>query len=205
MPPKIIIADDHPLFRTGLRQLVQRQTTAQIIEVADTQTLMAQAGLVPLPDAMFLDLVFPGFNGVASILQIRKDFPLCALIVVSMNDAPDVVEQIMAAGANGFISKAAPPDKMAAAISGVLEGGILVCLDAETSGTQDQLRDISVLTPRQREVLLRLGRGKTTKEIARELEISPFTARAHISAVFKTLGVTTRSAAAAIAVQSGLT
>lgn len=204
MPAKIIIADDHPLFRTGLRQLVQKQGAAHIIEVADFATLMEQAQQDPPPDAMILDLVFPGFDGISSIAKLREAYPRCALIMISMNDDPENVDLIMATGANGFISKAVPPDQMAQAISDILAGQCLVCLESEEEISQDQIVDISRLSPRQREVLLRLGQGKTTKEIARELEISPFTARAHISALFKALGVSTRSAAAAIAVQAGL-
>lgn len=204
MPSKIIIADDHPLFRTGLRQLVQKKVPAHIIEVADAAALKKQAEQMPPPDAMILDLIFPGFHGASSIAELRTAYPLCALIVISMKDDQENVDRIMATGANGFISKATPPDRMAQAISDILQGQCLVCLESEEQPSQSQSLDISRLSPRQREVLLRLGQGKTTKEIARELEISPFTARSHISALFKTLGVSTRSAAAAMAVQAGL-
>jgi DNA-binding NarL/FixJ family response regulator len=149
--------------------LVQKLVPAHIIEVADSADLMVQAQEMPPPDAMILDLIFPGFDGATSIAELRDAFPLCALIVVSMKDTPQTVQEIMATGVNGFISKATPPDRMAQVISDILQGQCLVCLDSETEAPQRQDLDISKLSPRQRDVLLRLGQGKTTKEIAREL------------------------------------
>ncbi|MGJ8527254.1 response regulator [Maritalea sp.] len=204
MSDKIIIADDHPLFREGLRRIVQRVMVGVVVEVSDTKSLILEAQRQPEPILMLLDLVFPGFNGAASIRELRKAYPQTALVVVSMTDDAQVAEQMMAAGANGFISKSIPPDQMVQAISQIVEGEVVVCLDSASDEAIDALNPMDGLPQRHIDVLIRLGQGKTNKEIARELAISPFTVRAHISALFKSLGVNTRSAASALAALHGL-
>jgi len=189
MSSRIIIADDHPLFRAGLRHLIEKQVTAQIVEVSDSKALHAQAAIDPPPDVMFLDLVFPGFEGEASVASLRAKYPCCALVIVSMSDSSGIVSQMMAAGANGFISKTTSPLKMKDCIAQVLRGELAVCVDGEGEPYLELDCDLSKMTPRQREVLVQIGCGKTTKEIARELRISPFTVRTHISSLLKLLGV----------------
>lgn len=204
MSDKTIIADDHPLFRESLRRIVQRAMSGRIVEVADTKTLLAEADNGPSPIVMLLDLVFPGFEGAATIALLRKKFPQTALIVISMADDAEVANGVMSAGANGFISKLVSAEQMVKSITQILDGEVVVCLNSD--GPKVALDDnvISALPQRHVDVLVRLAQGKTNKEIARELDISPFTVRAHISALFKSLGVSTRSAASALAVSHGL-
>ncbi len=204
MSDKIIIADDHPLFREGLRRIVQRVIFGTVVEVSDAKNLMIEAQKQPEPVLMLLDLVFPGFRGVVSILELRKAYPHTALVVISMTDDAHIAEQMMKAGANGFISKSVSADEMVQAISRIVEGEIVVCLGNPSGKVQSAHNPIDTLPKRHIDVLIQLGQGKTNKEIARELEISPFTVRAHISALFKSLGVNTRSAASALAAQHGL-
>ena len=204
MSDRIIIADDHPLFRDALRRIVQRVVVGQIIEVSDATGLFKKLEISPRPLVMFLDLVFPGFDGINSINELRQKFPQTAIVVVSMTSDNELISQILAAGANGFISKSVSLDTMMQSISRIIEGEILVCKDdlgVEPKFEQGQ-RD--GLTQRHIDVLVRIGQGQTNKEIARELNISPFTVRAHISALFKILGVNTRSAASTLAVEQGL-
>lgn len=176
----------------------------KFIEVSNTDVLFLEAGKKPAPLIMILDLVFPGFEGPKTIKKLRADFPQTALIVISMSDEQSLADQIMAAGANGFISKAVPPDDMVDAIEKIIQGDLIVCLDAIALNQTSNTNDLSLLPPRHIDVLLLLGHGKTNKEIARDLDISPNTVRAHISGLFKNLGVSTRSAAVAIAAQNGL-
>jgi two-component system nitrate/nitrite response regulator NarL len=201
---RTIIADDHPLFREGLRRISQRVVTGQVIEVADTKTLLMEAQKKPTPKLMLLDLVFPGFGGASTIADLRKTYPQTALIVVSMTDEAETAKKIMAAGANGFISKSVSADEMVAAISKIVEGDLVICLNNKSNDARQTSNVMEKLPQRHVDVLVRLGQGKTNKEIARDLEISPFTVRAHISALFKSLGVSTRSAASALAAQHGL-
>lgn len=201
---RIIIADDHPLFREGVRRIIQRIIVGKFIEVADTNSLFIEANKSPAPIIMILDLVFPGFEGVKTIKKLRADFPQSALIVISMTEDEIVAQEIMDAGANGFISKSVSPDEMVHAIEKITQGEIVVCLDAVLTDTKNVQNEIANLPPRHIDILILLGLGKTNKEIARDLDISPNTVRAHISSLFKNLNVSTRSAAVAIAAQQGL-
>ena len=198
MVGRIIIADDHPLFREGLRRIIQRVITASLVEVTDTDSLLLEAQKNEAPIMMLLDLVFPGFKGAETVADLRKAYPGSALVVISMTDDKTVADEMIAAGANGFISKSVSADEIMLSINKVVEGEIVVCLDGDDTIGQNNLPQ------RHIDVLVGLGQGKTNKEIARELGISPFTVRAHISAVFKSLGVSTRSAASAMAVLYGL-
>lgn len=204
MVGKIIIADDHPIFREGLRRIIQRIITAPIVEVGDTETLMLEAAKQEAPAMMLLDLVFPGFKGAETTADLRQAYPSSALVVISMTDDKQVAEDIIAAGANGFISKSVPADEMTLTIEKIMEGEIVICLDGIENDSAVNSDPFPSLSPRHIDVLIRLSQGKTNKEIARELGISPFTVRSHISAMFKSLGVSTRSAASALAVSHGL-
>jgi two-component system, NarL family, nitrate/nitrite response regulator NarL len=205
MVDRTIIADDHPLFREGLRRIIQRIVPGKIVEVADTKTLMIEARKDPPPTMMLLDLVFPGFTGAGTISELRNTYPQTALIVVSMTDEQQVAKNVMAAGANGFISKSVSADHMIEAIRQIQDGELVVCLDDSNSNSPPHSPSVMDKLPQRHiDVLIRLGQGMTNKEIARDLNISPFTVRAHISALFKTLDVSTRAAASAMAALYGL-
>lgn len=204
MTKRIVIADDHPLFRDALRRIVQRVVAGQIVEVADAVGLYQALEMAEFPFAMFLDLVFPGFHGASSIQDLRQKYPQTAIIMISMNDDVQLIQDVMAAGANGYVSKSRAPDTMLRAIGKILEGEMLVCIDAPQESLVANPNKFDVLTQRQIEVLVRIGQGQTNKEIARELNISPFTVRAHVSALFKILGVNTRSAASSLALEQGI-
>jgi len=187
-----------------LRRIIQRVVPGKIIEVADTKSLLVEARKNPAPTMMLLDLVFPGFSGASSIAELRKTYPQTALIVVSMTDEQQIAKQVMAVGANGFISKSVSADHMVEAIRQILDGELVVCLDNKSDTAPQNPSVIDELPQRHVDVLIRLGQGMTNKEIARDLDISPFTVRAHISALFKSLGVSTRAAASALAALYGL-
>lgn len=201
---KIIIADDHPLFRESLRRIAQRMIPGEIVEVSDNQNLLRECARGAEPTIMLLDLDFPGFDGARSIAQLRRTYTQTALVVVSMNDDEKTADKIMAAGANGYISKSVPADVITSSITKILAGDTVVCLEGPDTMPSTTPNRLTNLSNRQLEILSRLGQGKTNKEIARELDVSPYTVRGHISGLFQTLGVTTRAAASSLAAQYGL-
>ena len=203
---RILVADDHPVFRDALRRIVQHLSPlANVVEAGTFDEVMTFAADGTAPSMFVLDLMFPGFSVPASIGTMRSCFDRSTIIIVSMADDDSTVRKVMAAGVDGFISKAVPPHEVSAAIVDIRNGEVVVrCAPNGLRLAPEPTVDLSLLSNRQREVLRLVARGLSNKEIARELDISPFTARIHVSAILRTLGVTSRSAAAAKAVEAGV-
>ena len=136
---RIILADDHPLYRTGMKQMLSGlYPEADIDEAGDAGSLNVQIAEKPEPDLIISDLLFPGFDYMRDLKRLRQTFSLCPIIAVSMMNDPQEVDHIMALGVNGYVSKSVPSDQMLAAVESVMMGNIEVRLSDETFSPENE-------------------------------------------------------------------
>ncbi|MCP5161651.1 MAG: response regulator transcription factor [Hahellaceae bacterium] len=201
MTTHIIIADDHPLFRAALKQAVQQAVSdATVLEAESISTLQKLVEQHNDVDLILLDLNMPGAHGFSGLVFLRGQFPAVPVVVVSGMDNPQVVPQSLDYGASGFIPKSAPLSTLVTAIQQILEGEVWVPegtqLRASRQAVQNSFSErLAELTPQQFRVLSMLCEGLLNKQIAYELEVSEATIKAHITALFRKLGVRNRTQA----------
>ena len=203
--PTLIIADDHPLFRAALREVVGRQIAgAQIIEVSSLDALQAAIANHPDSDMVLLDLRMPGARGLSSLLYLRAEYPTVPIVVVSASEDPCVVQRTLDFGASGFIPKSASIETIGESLRAVLDGGICAPpLPERRSKAEEQDREqarrLSTLTPQQLKVLVMLAEGQSNKYIAAHQAITEATVKAHITGILRKLGIERRTQAAVLA------
>jgi DNA-binding NarL/FixJ family response regulator len=199
---KTLLADDHPLVREGVKQVLsQLEPAVEIIDAHDYPSLFAQTALHPDLDLALVDLNMPGFVGMQGITQFRNRFPDIPLVVLSASESPHDIRSALEAGALGYIPKASSTGVMLAALQRVLagdiyvpahlsEGGLHVVAPADFEALQH-----SGLTARQLEVARLLAQGCANKAIAGMLAMSESTVKVHIAAIFRALGASNRTEA----------
>jgi len=198
---RLVIADDHPLFRGALRAAVSGQfAAAEIAEAGTFEDVVAELERGGDADLVLLDLAMPGVRGFSGLMFLRAQYPSVPVVVVSANDDPAVIRRCMEFGASGFIPKTLGVDTMRAAVARVLEGGVWTPPDVDLSGrpdaaTADLIGRLASLTPQQVRVLMMLSEGLLNKQIAYGLGVSEATVKAHVSAILQKLGVESRTQA----------
>ena len=195
----VLIVDDHPVVRQGLRALLEVQDGLEVAgEAGDGPTAVSLATSLR-PDIVLLDLKLPGMDGIA-VLESLRSAGLRVLVLTSATQ-PSAASQAIRAGAAGVLYKDIDPDALVRAIRSVHDGNVL--LAQEAAGSLVQSSRVDSLTPREREVLSRIAEGRSNREIARLLRLSEKTVKAHVSAVLAKLGVQDRTQAAVYAVRHG--
>lgn len=198
---RLVIADDHPLFRGALREAVtgvfERSEIAEAGSFEEVSKLLDKGGEV---DLILLDLSMPGVRGFSGLMYLRAQYPSVPVVVVSANDDPSVIRRCMDFGASGFIPKTLGIEQMRDAITRVLKGGIWTPPDVDLAASGDaeasaMMARLATLTPQQVRVLMMLSEGLLNKQIAYELSVSEATVKAHVSAILQKLGVDSRTQA----------
>lgn len=198
----ILIADDHPLFRGALQQVIrQLYPQAELFEAASVAELQQQVDQHPGIDLLLLDLHMPGALGFSALSWFIGHYANTPVIMISANSHPDTVRRAIDHGAAGFLSKSAEVADMSSCIEQVMAGarGLHPGLDAAGAGASLQSLDVadalSTLTPQQFRVASMLVEGLLNKQIAYELNVKEATIKAHMTEIFRKLGVHSRTQA----------
>ncbi len=208
---RLVIADDHPLFRGALREAVtglfERVDIAEAGTFNEVAELLERGGDV---DLVLLDLTMPGVRGFSGLMYLRAQYPGVPVIVVSANDDPAAIRRCMEFGASGFIPKTLGVEAMRGAIQRILGGGVWTPPDVDLTAGSDAetaalMARMATLTPQQVRVLMMLSEGLLNKQIAYQLGVSEATVKAHVSAILQKLGVESRTQAviAAAKIEAG--
>ncbi|MGB3725908.1 MAG: response regulator transcription factor [Glaciecola sp.] len=199
---KVLIADDHPLFRNALKQALTSQLVMQVVEACDFHSTIAILEDDPDIDLVFLDLNMPGNNGLAGISAVRAQFPNTLIIIVSGEEQESIMTKCIKLGASAYIPKSVDLIEISQAVNAVLDGRQWLPADykilqeaPEDSGFYEKLEQ---LTPHQLKVLALIADGLLNKQIAYTLNISESTVKQHASAVLKKLDVLNRTQAGII-------
>jgi two-component system, NarL family, nitrate/nitrite response regulator NarL len=217
MSLKLLVVDDHPLFREGISAALEASgRDFDIIQAADAREGIELAEGSGDFDAVLLDVALPGMNGFVAIREFRLRCPLLPVVIVSALDNASNARRALSAGAAGFIPKSTPTAQVIEALHQVLAGGVylplpvsdsLAAADVDTGNYPQRVAlepEAGSLTVRQIEVLGFLCQGKGNKEIAADFGLSEKTVKTHLSAIFKVLRVVNRTQAVLAARRLGL-
>lgn len=204
---RILIADDHPIVRDGLRAVLSTQPDFSVIGEAESGVQVLQQVAQLQPDVLLLDLEMPEGDGVTTLQQLTQSGAAVRVIIFTAFDTDDRIVEALRAGAKGYLLKGAPRAELFNAIRVVHGGGSLLqpVIASKLIGRLTQPTNTpETLTPREREVLALIAQGLPNKEIAERLVITERTVKFHASAILGKLGATNRTEAVALARQQNL-
>ncbi|AJR06857.1 DNA-binding response regulator [Photobacterium gaetbulicola] len=194
----IVIADDHPLFRNALFQSVHMAFSgANLLEADSLDSLLTLLDKEDDVDLLLLDLKMPGANGMSGLIQLRSQYPDLPIVVISASEEASVIRQVRSHGAFGFIPKSSDMRALISSLNQVLDGEPVFPegLGEDNEELSELTDKIAALTPQQYKVLGMLSDGLLNKQIAYELNVSEATIKAHMTAIFRKLGVKNRTQA----------
>lgn len=199
-----VIMDDHELFRTGLRLVLEDSLACRrVSDAASLDEGLDLLAAIDAPDLIVTDLNMPGSSGPESIRALVEAFPEARIVVMSSSEASSDVLGCISAGVDGYIPKSLPVSDMIAALNQVLNGSVYVPRAARAAPAggprppRAAMNGVEHLTDRQRQVLDQLLLGQSSKEIARVLDVAEGTVKIHLAAIYRALGVKSRAEAIA--------
>ena len=198
---RILIVDDHPLFREALRHaLSTAKSRLEISEADSLNSLTAKLANDDSCDLVLLDLRMPGVQGLSGLIYLRSQYPNIPVVIISANEEAGIVQKSLNLGASGFIPKSSGTPVIIEAVKTVLAGGVWTPAWADREVPVDSeiaaiARRVASLTAQQIRVLMMLKEGLLNKQIAHALDVSEATVKAHVSAILLKLGVASRTQA----------
>jgi DNA-binding NarL/FixJ family response regulator len=205
---KILIVDDHPLMREGLRGTINREPDLMVCGEAGNAQQAVEAFQRLAPDLALVDITLPGKSGLELVKDLKAIQPRCVILAISMHDESLYAERMLRAGASGYITKQRPPGELLKAIRQVLDNRVYVSKEMSehllrrlSNKPQANQSPMGILTDREFEIFQLIAEGKSPKEIARQLHIAGKTAAVHSSNIRQKLNLRTTSQLIRFAVQ----
>lgn len=210
---KILIADDHKIFRDGLRHLLEERSGYRVVAEAEEGAEAVRLAREHAPDLAILDVSMPGMNGIDAAARITAENPAARVVILSMHADRRFVVEALKAGALGYLLKESAFEDLLRAIDAVCAGGIFLSPRLADSAIRDYVRiadtggegAFAVLSVREREVLQLIAEGSATKEIAGRLHLSVKTVETHRSRIMEKLGLRSVAELTKYAIREGLT
>ncbi len=209
---RVVIADDQPLVRTGLRMILRAEKDIEVVGEASNGAEAVELCAATQPDVVLMDVRMPEVDGIQATQQIGEQPSPPRVLVLTTFDLDDVVYDALRAGASGFLLKDAPEDRLTTAIRVVAEGGSLFApsvtrrlIEEFASRTTAEPRpSLELLTARENEVLCQMAQGLSNSEIGQTLFVSENTVKTHVARILMKLGLRDRVQAVVLAYESGL-
>ncbi len=201
----VVLVDDHPIVRAGIRQVVEADGDVEVIAEAGDGAEAVTVVRRTKPDVVLMDLRMPDLDGVSATAQIRADLPDSQVLVLTTYDTDDLIVQAVEAGAVGYLLKDTEPGDLRSAIRRAAAGETVLSPPVAARLVR-RLRgpDPTVLTPREMEILAQVAEGHTNAQIAEALHVGRATVKTHLLHIFDKLGVNDRTAAVATAYRRGI-
>ncbi|GAB3256450.1 transcriptional regulator [Chitinimonas naiadis] len=216
MTIRVLLVDDHGLFRSGVRQLLQRETDIEVVAEAADGVEGIKRAKEYRPDVILLDLNMPGLSGLETLQLLVQDLPEAAVVILTVSEEADELGQALRDGAKGYLIKNIEAEALTAAVRRAAKGEPVIA-DSMTAKLIAQFRaqpsgapaspataERDKLTGREREIVQCLARGESNKEIARRLEVAESTVKIHVQNILKKLNLTSRVQVAVYAVEHGM-
>ena len=204
-PIRLLVADDHPVVRDGLRAMLATQPDMELVGEAATGTEAVERALALHPDVVLMDLQMPDLDGPAAIATLREQAPEVRVLVLTTYGTDADITRAVDAGATGYLLKDAPREQLFGAIRAAAKGESVLSPSVATR-VLGRMRAPAeeALSPRELEILQAVARGLSNKEIGRRLYVSEATVKTHLLRVFGKLGVDDRTAAVTVALERGI-
>ena len=210
MRARVVLADDHAIVRAGLKKLLESLGVEVVGEAADGRELLALLDTLH-PDVALLDVAMPGLNGIEAAARIAREHPRTRVLILSMHQNEDYVRRALRAGAAGYLVKDAAPDELDLALKAVMRGETFLSPSVSKGVMSDYVQRLraeeapgATLTPRQREILQLVAEGKSSKEIARLLNLSVKTVESHRADLMQRLDIHDLAGLVRYAIREGL-
>lgn len=201
----LVVADDHPIVRSGIVSLLAAETDMEVVAQASNGNEAIEAALKHRPSAVLMDLRMPERDGVSAIEAIRDEWPDASIVVLTTYDTDEAIVRAIEAGASGYLLKDAPSNDLIDAVRRAASGETVLAPPV-AKRLVDRVRDpqSGALSLREIEVLSGVALGNTNAAIAAELHISQATVKTHLVHIYDKLGVSDRAAAVAVAYRNGV-